>query len=149
MSNLVFYGKKQKNLCENVISVKNVICENVMCVCERENVGSTPYPSSGLALFAYLQSGWTPLTVEVAVTGEASTTRSRVAPAQTNRPTLDVEREIGLPHYDEHHAPTLPVICCHALSRLPPWSFGPPLSSTALISSLLIRAGGRLIRAGG
>jgi len=49
------------------------------------------------------------------------------------RPTLDVKRETlaaRTPHYDEHYAPTLPRICCHALSRRPPWSLGPPLSST-------------------
>ena len=34
-------------------------------------------------------------------------------------------------NYDEHYCMPLPsLICCHALSRRPPWSLGPPLSST-------------------
>ena len=35
-----------------------------------------------------------------------------------------------MPIYDEqytYYAPTLPGICCHALSRRLPWSLGPPL----------------------
>ena len=48
---------------------------------------------------------------------QASMSRGRLSPLE-------------LPHYDEHYAPTLPRICCHALSRRPPWSLGPPLSST-------------------
>ena len=43
------------------------------------------------------------------VTEEASTTRCRVAPAQTNPRRRDGDpRRLGLPHYDEHYAPTLP-----------------------------------------
>ena len=53
-----------------------------------------------------------------AVTGEASTTRCRVAPAQTSPRRQEGDpRRLELPHYDEHYAPTLPRICCHALSR--------------------------------
>ena len=52
------------------------------------------------------------------VTGETSTTRCRVAPAQTSPRCREGDpRSLGLPHYDEHYAPTLPGICCHPLSR--------------------------------
>ena len=42
------------------------------------------------------------------VTGEASTTRCRVAPAQTSPRRREGDpRRLELPHYDEHYAPTL------------------------------------------